>query len=250
VLRSIQSLYGYKILARGDGMGKVHEFLFDDESWTIRYLVADTGSWLPGRRVLIPPVAFGKPDWESKGFPVILTRRQVEDSPGLNKDKPVSRQHEIELFRHYGWPPYWPLAGLSYNPQPTLPPYGEKTGTERESEERDDAGNPHLRSTREVAGYSIAASDGAIGHVDDFIADDDEWLIRYIVIDTRNWLPGRKVILAARWIESVSWDKKEVAINLTRDLIKNSPEYDPKEPVNREYETRLYDYYGRPRYWS
>jgi hypothetical protein len=245
VLRSVKSLYGYKILAKDGAIGKLYEFLFEDETWIIRYLVADTGGWLPARQVLISPVAFGTPEWESKSFPVILTREQVENSPGIEKDQPVSRRHQIELFKYYGWPPYWPIG--SY--QVPSPPEWDEDRPEKAKEEGEKV-NPHLRSSREVTGYAIEASNGDIGHVDDFITDDEEWALRYIVIDTRNWLPGRKVLIAPRWIQSIDWETKKVIMALTRELIKNSPEYDPEKPVNREYEVRLYDYYGRPKYWE
>jgi hypothetical protein len=111
-------------------------------------------------------------------------------------------------------------------------------------------GDPHLRSVGEVAGYHIEASDGEIGHIEDFIFDDETWKIRYVVVDTKNWLPGRKVLVSPLWVEDVSWRKRRVRVDLTQEEIKSSPEYDPTAPVNRQYEERLYDYYGRPRYWD
>jgi hypothetical protein len=113
-----------------------------------------------------------------------------------------------------------------------------------------ESGDPHLRSTQEVLGYYIHASDGDLGHVEDFIVDDDNWTIRYMVVDTRNWLPGKKVLVAPEWITEVSWGESKVYVDLTQDAIKDSPEYDPTETVNRLYEERLYDFYGRPKYWS
>lgn len=110
--------------------------------------------------------------------------------------------------------------------------------------------DPHLRSTREVIGYHIQANDGGIGHVDDFIAGGEDWVIRYMIVDTRNWLPGRKVLVAPTWVKRVDWAKRDVYVDLSRETIENSPEFDPSAPVNREYELRLYDYYGRPRYWT
>jgi hypothetical protein len=124
-----------------------------------------------------------------------------------------------------------------------------RTATEQEEKEERHS-DPHLRSTREVIGYHIQARDGEIGHVDDLIVDDELWYLRYLVIDTRNWLPGRKVLVAPAWAEQVSWIERKVYIDLKRETIKNSPEFDPSMPVNREYEVQLYDYYGRPRYWG
>jgi hypothetical protein len=110
--------------------------------------------------------------------------------------------------------------------------------------------DPHLRSTREVIGYHIQATDGEIGHVEDFVLNDEIWSIYYMVVDTRNWLPGREVILSTSWIEEVDWIERHVHVNLSQEAVENSPEFDPSVPVNREYEIRLYDYYGRPKYWT
>jgi len=113
------------------------------------------------------------------------------------------------------------------------------------------SGDSHLRSTNEVAGYRIQAKDDKIGHVEDFIMDDNLWILRYVVIDTRNWLPGgRKVLVSPGWVDHISWADRIVFINLNAKAIENSPEYKPTLPVNREYEERLYDFYGRPYYWK
>ncbi len=113
----------------------------------------------------------------------------------------------------------------------------------------EERGDPHLRSTKEVEGYYIRATDGEIGHVEDFVVDDEEWAIRYVVVDTRNWLPGRKVLVSPRWISHLSWPQKEVYVDLTRDETKSAPEWDPDAPLDRQYEMRLHEHYGRPPYW-
>lgn len=248
---SIKNLSNYKIEATNGSIGHVHSFLFDDQSWTVRYLVVDTGSWLPGRKVLITPAALGKPDGQIEVFPVELIREQVKNSPDFDTEKPVSRQQEIELYKYYNWIPYWgsagPLAAYA-DVAPVAPTQVEDE--QPASAEAKGKTDPHLRSTKEVIGYKIHAEDGEIGHVEDFIVHEDDWIIRYVVIDTRNWLPGRKVIIPPDWwIKDISWADSEVVVNVKRDAIKNSPEFDPAEPVNREYETRLYDYYGRSKYW-
>jgi hypothetical protein len=250
---SVKKLSSYKIEAADGSIGKVHTFLFDDRNWSIRYLVVDTGTWLPGRRVLIAPAALGKPQAQMEVFPVELTREQVKKSPDIDTEKPVSRQQEIELHQYYNWAPYW--GG-------TLDPIGipyasaaadvSEKAEERESEDeqKKEKADPHLRSTKEVIGYKIHAEDGQIGHVEDFIAHVDDWIIRYAVVDTKDWLPGRMVLIPPDWwVREIRWADSEVEVNVSRDAIKDSPEFDPAEPVNREYETRLYDYYGRPKYW-
>ena len=249
---SVRNLSNYKIEATDGSVGQVHSFLFDDQDWAIRYLVVDTGTWLPGRKVLITPPVLGKPEGQMEVFPVELTREQVKGSTDIDTEKPVSRQQEIELHKYYNWAPYW------VGPGPFAAPYApivldvNKLAEEDKSEnvESKEKTDHHLRNTKEVIGYKIHAEDGEIGHVEDFVVHEDDWIIRYMVIDTRNWLPGRKVIIPPDWwIKDISWADSEVVVNVKRDAIKNSPEFNPAEPVNREYETRLYDYYGRPKYW-
>jgi sporulation protein YlmC with PRC-barrel domain len=256
MLRSMNELYGYTIRATDDTIGSVHDFLCDDREWKVRYLVVDTGNWLPGRKVLIAPEALSKPDWASMTLPVNLTKDQVKDSPDVDTEKPVSRQQEDALRRYYDWPLYWggfagPAGTGGYWPTTAdtepVQQSVERTGTTAVHEAPADT---HLRSAQEVSGYHIQAADGDIGHVDDFILDDDHWTIRYLVVDTRNWLPGRKVVLAPDWVDAVDWNERKVHVSLTKDGVKSSPEFDPEAPVNRQYEETLYDYYGRPKYWS
>jgi len=242
MLRSIKTLHDYTIRALDGDIGRVHEFYFDDQSWLIRYLVADTGKWLPGRRVLLSPYSLGQPDWKGGVFPVELSKEQIENSPPISVDRPVSRQMETDLHAYYGWRPYW--LGAPRGMLTALQAQAQKIATK---EHEDD---PNLRSTRQVIGYHIQATDGEIGHVEDFIADDERWTLHYMVVDTRNWLPGKRVLIAPAWVTKVDWVERLVYVNLRRETVKDSPEFDPAIPINREYEVRLYDYYGRPRYWE
>lgn len=233
MLRSAQELGGYAIQAVDGEIGNVDGFLFDDLTWTIRYLVADTGGWLLNQLVLLSTTSLGQPEWEEHVFPVVLTREQVESSPPVAVDRPVSRQMEEELAGYYGWPPYW--TGV------------EASDAEKEYLVKRD---PHLRSTREVEGYHIRATDGEIGHVEDFVIEDLSWALRYLVINTRNLLPGKSVLIAPTWVRRVSWATGEIHVDLAQEAIRNSPEFNSAAPVNRAYELRLYDYYGRPAYWT
>ena len=247
MLRSVKSLRGFKILGTDEKFGHAHEFYFDDKDWVMRYLVVDTGGWLTGRRVLICPVAFGQPDWEMHMFPILLSKQQIEQSPTISDDKPVSKQKEIDLVNYYNWPVYWPVGhtGIPANEMAVT----RSLETQREEREQEDY-DPNLRSTREVISYFIHATDGDIGHVEDFIVDDETWTIRYLVVDTKNILPGKNVLISPMWVESINWADAKVYVFLTKESIKNSPEFDPSQPINREYEEILYDYYGRPKYWK
>lgn len=251
MLRSVESLINYVLDAEDGEIGRCKDLLFDDRQWVTRYMIADTGKWLPGRKVLISPISLGEPDWLTQRFPVKMTKAQVENSPPLDADAPVSRKYERLYFDHHGWPYYWAggdLWGALPYPPPTPIPLTDKG--ESLKEEKEKLEETHLRSFKEVKGYYIEAIDGEIGHAEDFIVDDTSWMFRYMVVDTRNWLPGRKVLISPAWIEAITWVENHVKVDLTVDAVKNSPEYDPSQPVNREHEVLLYDYYGRPKYWE
>jgi len=261
MLRSVNELQGRKIRATDGEIGSVDQFFFDDETWTIRYLVVDTGNWLSGRKVLISPIALGHTDWAAEGLSVSLTKEQIKNSPGIDTDKPVSRQHESEYFNYFGYPYYWhgpSLWGASAYPVAVSRTRGYPdrvsgatgyagTAPAPQVIPQQEGGDPHLRSTSEVIGYYIEATDGEIGHVEDFIIDDQSWAIRYLEVDTVNWWPGKKVVVTPQWIERVSWAESTVYVNLARETIKKAPEYDPTSILDRDYEDKLYHYYGSPK---
>jgi uncharacterized protein YrrD len=262
MLRNAKELIGYDIHATDGNIGKVYDFYFDDQSWCIRYMVVNTGGWLSGRHVLIASAALGKPNWGKEIFSVSLTKEQVRHSPNTNMHEPISRQHEHELHEYYGWPRYWEhepltaemsIAEEEYEVMAEVKEEEEEEERQREEENTREENAKHdsnLQSVKDVTGYHIHAADGQVGHVADFVVDDESWAIRYIVVDTRNWLPGKKVLVSPHWIESVNWSDSEVFVELSREVIKSSPEFDPSAPVNRDYEDRLYDYYGRRKYWT
>jgi uncharacterized protein YrrD len=245
MLDKAKTLNGYKLKSLDGEIGKIKEFYFDDKHWAIRYLVADTGNWLMDRQVLISPHALAAVNKEEQNIGIALSKKQIEDGPPLDSDKPVSRQFEEAYYAYYGWPMYWagPYMWGSY---PRIVRNGEK---QRETPKGEKAWDPHLRSTHEVSGYHIQAVDGEIGHVDDFIIDDETWAIRYLTIDTRNWWPGKKVLISPRWIERVSWGESKVFVNLSRATIKQSPEYTEESLLTRAYEAKLHRHYDRQGYW-
>jgi uncharacterized protein YrrD len=248
MLHSCKQLRGHRLGATDGEIGKVDDLYFDDQSWTVRYLVADTGYWLPDRLVLISPHAVRQIDDEGAVVEVALTRDQVADSPPITADQPVSRQFEREYYKYYGWPVYWTGPAVwGPGPHPLYyAPLPDVSAAPAEVE----PGDPHLRSVNEVAGYHIAAHDGEIGHVDDVIMDEPSWAIRYFVIDTGHWWPGKKVLIAPPWIQSVSWERSTVAVDLPRASIQAAPEYDPASPIARDYEISLFKHYSRQGYWG
>jgi sporulation protein YlmC with PRC-barrel domain len=246
MLRTASHLKGASIAATDGEIGSVQDLYFDDSTWTVRYLVVDTGTWLPGRQVLISPRSL-RPMTDDDRIPVALSKAQVEKSPSIELDRSVDRQYEEEYSQYYGYPFYWsgPYR-WGASPYPGEGPLS----TSRAMSAMPPSGDPSLRSARNVMGYYIEATDGDIGHVEDFLIDDQEWAIRYMIVDTRNWWPGKKVVISPEWITRVSWPDSRVYVEMTKGGIKAAPEYDPNRPMKREYESRLFSHHGRRTYWD
>jgi hypothetical protein len=258
MLRNASGINGYAIAATDGRIGTVSDFLFDDASWLVRWLVVDTGKWLASRKVLLPPLVLGHPDLTRQEFPVRLTMQQVEDSPDIATDQPVSRQTETSIYDYYGWSPYWGtgfyMGGYGYmGGAMAESPYlgaGYLASRRREAdraEARRDHDDPHLRSVEAVTGYHIHASDGKVGHVEDFLLEDADWSIHYLVVDTKNWWPGKKVLISPRSIREIEWTDKLVNLDVDRQRVKDSPAYDANTPVDRAYEKHFHSYYGDAR---
>jgi uncharacterized protein YrrD len=246
MLSKVKLLNGYAIQNTNDEtIGKVKDVYFDDRHWTVRYLVANTGKWLVGRKVLISPYAVVAVNEDAENVVAGLTKKQIEDSPSLDSDKPVSQQYESDYYGYYGWPAYY-YGSYSWGYYPYLERDRAKWGQFGQKEK---AWDHHLRSCHEVTGYHIQAKDGEIGHVEDFIIDDETWQIRYLIVNTSNWWVGKKVLISPQWIERVSWVERDVFIDLKREAIKLSPEFTDSSLFNRDYETSLYGHYNRKGYW-
>lgn len=241
--RSLNSLIGYTLGASDGEIGKVKEFYFDDKTWTIRYLVVETGTWLLGREVLIAAEMLLKPNWEKSIFPVNLTKEQIRNSPDIDTQKPVSRQEEIKLQDYYMRTSYMGSGGY----EGAIPAYMQQvlTKDEKKLPDKTSGTNAHLRSTCNVTGYYIEATDGEIGDVVDFIVDDNTWEIDFIVVDTGNWLPGKKVLIAPKWIQEIDWEAAEVIVHASIKQVKGSPEYDSAQPVSEDHKVHLHNYYSQ-----
>ena len=250
MLSKVKTLEGYKLDSLDGEIGKVKEFYFDDRHWTIRYLVAETGNWLTDRQVLISPYALVAVNKEARNIGIDLTKEQIEKSPSLDSDKPVSRQFEQAYYGHYQYPTYGggPYSWGAY-------PYFIREREVREREQwrgpakHEKAWDHHLHSTYGVSGHHIQTLDGELGHVEDFIIDDETWAIRYLIINTHNWWPGNKILVSPQWIERISWGERKVFVNLSRETIKQSPEYTEESLLTRDCEIRLHGHYNRKGYW-
>ena len=225
MLRSIKQLYGDKLGASDGDIGHVKDFYFDDHNWAVRYVVADTGTWLTSRQVLLSPHAFGSLDQAGKVLRVNLTRKQIEHSPSIESHKPVSRQYEEEYYRYYGWPYYWQgdgLWGLSGFPILELPAKPLPSEPATASGPRPKRADAHLRSTQAVKGYHIQASDGINGHVCDFMMDDKSWAIGQLVIKTGHRLSGKDVLIPTKDVDRISYEESTVFVSLTMEAVEQS----------------------------
>jgi hypothetical protein len=251
MLTNIALLKDLSVQATDGTLGTLEQFYFDDETWAIRYFIVNTGTWLNNRLVLISPWSVTRVDWEAQRLHLSLTKKEVEDSPDIDTHKPISRQHEAAYLGYYGIPYYWGgpyLWGSKEKPTGIDRPISGAPDIVREVSTIESA-DSHLRSTDAVDGYHLQATDGEIGHVDGFIVDEESWSIRYLQAATRNWLPGKQVLISPEWVDRLSWADSKIYVALTVGAIKEAPEYILSRPLTREYENRVYLHYGRPPYW-
>ncbi len=247
MLQVISPLKGFAIDATDGRIGNVVDFLFDDASWRLRWLVVDCGTWLEGRKVLIHPPAISFSDLEDQQFGVELTKARIMASPEWLKDQPVSQQMQEQLYEHYGWDPAY-SGGSGAMASPMLaPPY---LGFGIQPEPRTDAevtdGDPRLRSAFEVIGYHAHAVDGEIGHIEDLMFDSETWSLHYFIVNTSNWWMGKRVLMAASAVTAIDWSVEQVQFDATREKIKTSPVWDPLVAFNETYKTHLHEHYGWP----
>jgi sporulation protein YlmC with PRC-barrel domain len=238
------AINGYTIVETDGELGSVKDLLVDDNAWVVRWLIVDTGNWLPGRKVLLPPAVLGTPDREMRQFSVKLTKQQVKDSPDVDTDLPVSRQSEAHLYDHYDWEPYWDGSFSAESLVLAVP----TDVTRKLNEEREGPhlawGNPHLRSIAAITGYDIHATDGEIGSVEDILIDDKGWAVHYLTVDTGNWWPGERVLISPRSILKIDWVAEVIYLNVDRETVKKSPPYDPVMTVDGAYDQKHDVYYG------
>jgi len=244
MLRSTKEMKGYTVHARDGEIGSVSEFLFDGDTWDIRYLVVNIGEWLLRKQTLISPQALKEPT--PTEITVNLSQEQIKESPEIATDKPVSMREEQKLFKYYGWSPYWSPTFPSIAPTATE---FSNEAVQLMKEENESEPKNNLRSTKGILGYHIHAQDEHFGHIDDIAIDTTDWTLRYLVINTGNWFSGKKVLVSTSWVSTISWLDKAISTSLKADEIRNAPSFDPDQPINRETEEMLFDFYGRPKYW-
>ncbi len=249
MLIEVSDFKGFKVAATDGSIGTVTDFLFDDESWTLRWIVVDTGTWLSGRKVLLPISVLGHPNVATGSFPVRLSMANVKDSPALDTHEPVSRQHEERMYGYYNMSPYWGSgfymggyggwsAGLSEAHYADARRRQDAVSAERH---RDD--DLHLRSIDAVTDYNLHATDGFIGHVEGFLIDDSDWTIRFLIVDTKNWWPGKHVLISPRSAQNILWSESLINLDIDRQTIMDSPKYDPSAPLDATLAAQMVRYY-------
>jgi uncharacterized protein YrrD len=249
LMRNLKDLEGYTVQASDGEVGSVHDFYFDDDQWTVRYLIVLTSEEFGKGKVLLSPLAVDKIYDDEKSVELTVSQENVKNSPDIDTAKPISRKLETEIHDYYQWPYYWQSGGVSGIGPGVVSAYPAAADRERETgAER--ATHPNLRSISEVLGYNIQARDGEIGFLEDFVVEDEAWRMLYLIVNTGNWLSDRKVLVSPQWIDRISWPNSSVEVDLNKETVRHSPELDPSAPINREYETKLYDHYGRNKYWE
>jgi hypothetical protein len=245
VLRSQSEMKKLAMDATDGEIGSIEDFYFDDESWTIRYMVVKAGNWLSGRSVLISPLSVREVDWDRNKLSLDLTKKQIENSPGIDTQKPVSRQYEMAYMGYYGYPYYWggpSMWGMQVYPgEMAANPVPLEPG---KTEDGKDNADTHLRSAAAVKSYHIDTLDGEIGHVEDFLVEQETWNIRYLEVATHNWLPGKKVLISSEHIQSVSWLDAKILVNVARETIQSAPEYVGSRRITIEDEKQLMNHYS------
>ena len=241
--RRVRDIAALTLSAIDGRMGSISELYFDDQSWTVRYLIVNTGGWLSARNVLIAPIAVAGIDDAGASMRIDLRKEQIEQAPPIEKAKPISRQYEEAYYEHFRWAPYWQAGTTVLGtpiPYPNPPPINVGEPVFSESPEKS-----HLRSSAEVTGYGVHAQDGEIGHIEDLVIDDEDWNVRYVEVDTRNWLPGKKVLVQTGRIKQIDWHSRSVTMSLTRHAIQSAPAYEPSMLITPDYEIQLFKHYGK-----
>jgi uncharacterized protein YrrD len=264
MLNIVSRLKGFEVQATDGVLGTVSDFLFDDSSWKVRWMVVDTGLWLSGRKVLVHPSAVVSTEYGPGQMIVALKKAQVEGSPDISQDSPVSRQTQNDIYSYYGWDPLW--GGAMFGPgqhggpmyggvargaiaSPLSAPVYFGATAVREAERGEvgpDDGDPHLRSMAEVTGYHVHATDGHIGHVEDFLVERDTWGVRYLVVDTSNWWIGQHVLISPHAVTDVAWSDRHIGLNIGQGTVRSSPPWNSTNTITGTFEKELRKHYDWP----
>lgn len=206
MLIAAKHIYGTPLEAIDGTVGTLYDILFDDQSWRLRHLVITTDRWFFGEQVLLDLAALDRADWSEPRVWLRLTKQQVRESPTIPSDRSLTQRPTIELAQT--------LVAEAYS-------------TNIVDAEADAGSEPHLCSTKMLTGMHIQCADShQLGHIEDFLVDDQTWSVRDMVIDTRNWLPGKRVLIEPALVKSINWEDREVQLSLPRDQIEHRHPYE------------------------
>jgi hypothetical protein len=262
MLFAVSGLEGCAVEASDGEVGSVKDLLFDGQTWKIRWMVVDTGHWLPGRQVLIHPSAIApitlppKPELpmmspgDTLELTVNLTRDEIEAGPHLREEEPVTEPMEALLYDYYGWDPYWGAThfGAELMPNAEQRIVDDAAQREADAEAPPQDGGPRLHGVASLRGFHVHATDGDIGHVENVFAEDTNWEIRYLVIATRNWWPGKIVQLSPYAVRDIDWQDRRINMNVSRDQVRSAPAWDPLALADEAREEELHRHFGWPGY--
>ncbi|MCF7855614.1 MAG: PRC-barrel domain-containing protein [Candidatus Pacebacteria bacterium] len=212
----VSHFLGLELTASDGVAGEVRDVYFDHAIWTVNYLRLETGEGLSRQDVLLP-TAMVTWDAATRSLVTDATVDEIERSPDVNGDPLVSREAELLLGKYWQWTPSW-TRELTDEMAANI----ESEATESTKRSMEALTRSHLRSAVEVRGYRIAATDKVLGDVEDFVINDCNWEIEGIVVDTRRWLPGRHVLIERRYLGTISWAGKTIAVDLPSGDIKQA----------------------------
>lgn len=245
-----KELKTFTIDATDGEIGQVLDFYFDEDRWTVRYIVVDSGAWFSASTLLVSPAAIFSIDSPGRYINTSLSRLEVKNSPTFDRRLPLLRHSEIAYHDYFHYAYYWAgpnLWGSAANPSEIRNVAAAQGGITASFAHATE--HTHVHSAESVNGFQIAAVDSDVGYIKDFLLDDETWAIRYLIIDTGNWWPGKQIMLAPQWATEVRWAERRVYVDLALEDIKNSPEFYESGLIDRAYEQRLHNYYGRSHYW-
>ncbi len=209
-----ETINGFRVMAEGGEVGRIHDCFFDESSRHIRYLVVRTGSWLLGRDVIIVPSHVRDLSLEDEQLTTDLTKDELKNSPDVDTEKPISRRREIEYLSYYGMPMYW-------GSMPGIPPTGAPTPPEAAPEDGDDTAS-ELRSAREITGYALQSQDGPAGTIKDIVFSPETWAVTHLLVRTGGWFSGKEIAVAIKWVEEIDWSRAVVGVDMPNDRLRDT----------------------------
>lgn len=221
MLQNTTELYGHKLVATDGDIGHLKDFYFDDTTWAIRYLVADTGTWLTGRPVLIARHALAVLDSHENTLHIKLRKQQIQNSTTDSANKLLSGEDEVGCCRYYGWPAHWESGARKDLPDPSEIQPSSSARTESRVPYRH-LGDKHLQSTQSITDYLIQTPDGVIGSVSGCIVDNQSWMVRELIVETGHWLSGKEIRIPTAQIKQIKCEYSSVMVDLSKEDIRRS----------------------------